>query len=204
MDSLTFVSKVLEATSWPVVVLILGLVFREKLIDLIKALKKIKAGPVEAEFEIAAKKVFAEAVDAVSPIGPSEQGVSLEPTSESGRGIIPRLRNARSDPSGAIIEGWSTLDGELFRLAQQFSIDGTEAPVTSTAKVYRAVMASNILPVETMRLVSELREMRNKVAHNTVVPTADAAQDYLLAVDRVVELIRNYRKNLPNYGPGNQ
>ncbi|CAE6791950.1 hypothetical protein R69746_04774 [Paraburkholderia aspalathi] len=204
MDFLTFTSKALEALAWPTVVLILGLVFRQKLLDLIPAIKKIKAGPVEAEFEFAAKTVLAEAAEVVSPANSSELAGPLAPTSEPGRGLITKLRNARTDATGAIIEGWATLDGELFRLAQQFGLDGTEAPTTNTTKVYQAVMSSNVLPNETRRLVHELREMRNKVAHNSVVPTADSAQDYLLAVDRVVELIRNHRKNLPNYGPGSR
>jgi hypothetical protein len=65
-------------------------------------------------------------------------------------------------------------------------------------------MSSNVLPWETSRLVRELRELRNMVAHAKVVPTSDAAQDYVLAVDRVVELIHNYRKNLHNYGSTNR
>ncbi|MFM0302920.1 hypothetical protein PQQ99_22655 [Paraburkholderia sediminicola] len=204
MDWLTFTSKALEALAWPTVVLALGLVFRQRLLDLIPAIRKIKAGPVEAEFEFAAKKVLAEAADVVSPADLSKHSDPLAPASEPGRDLITKLRSARTDATGAIIEGWATLDGELFRLAQQISLDGTESPVTSTTKVYRAVMASSVLPNETRRLVHELREMRDKVAHHSVVPTPDAAQDYLLAVDRVVELIRNYRKNLPNYGPGNR
>lgn len=204
MDLLTFTSKALEALAWPIVALVLGLVFRQKLLDLIPAIKKIKAGPVEAEFEFAAKKVLAEAAEVVSPADARELAGSLVPTAEPGRELVTKLRNARTDATGAIIEGWATLDGELFRLAKQFSLDGTEAPTTSTTQVYQAVMSSNVLPAETRRLVHELREMRNQVAHNSVVPTSDAAQDYLLAVDRVVELIRNYRKNLPNYGPGNR
>ncbi|MFM0284152.1 hypothetical protein P0D75_39705 [Paraburkholderia sediminicola] len=204
MDWLTFTSKALEALAWPTVVLILGLVFRQKLLDLIPAIKKIKAGPVEAEFEFAAKKVLAEAAEVASPADSTELTAPLTPASEPGRDLITKLRNARTDATGAIIEGWATLDGELFRLAQQISLDGIEAPTASTTRVYQAVIASNVLPNETRRLVHELREMRNKVAHHSVVPTADAAQDYLLAIDRVVELIRNYRKNLPNYGPGNR
>jgi hypothetical protein len=204
VDLLTFSSKALEALAWPTVVLILGLTFREKLLDLIPAIKKIKAGPVEAEFEFAAKKVLAEAAEVDPPADSSEPSGAPAATGESGRGLITKLRNARTDATGAIIEGWATLDGELFRLAQQINLDGTEAATTSTTRVYQAVMSSNVLPNETRRLVHELREMRNKVAHSIVVPTAEAAQDYLLAVDRVVELIRNYRKNIPNYGPSNR
>ena len=102
---LTFTSKAPEALAWPTVVLILGLVFRQKLLDLIPAIKKIKAGPVEAEFEVAAKKILAEAAEVASPANSSELASPLAPTSEPGRGLITnitKLRNARSDATGAI------------------------------------------------------------------------------------------------------
>jgi hypothetical protein len=68
-------------------------------------------------------------------------------------------------------------------------------------KVYKAIMASNELPAETRRLIRDLRQLRNQVAHAKVVPTPDSAQAYLVAVERVIELVRNYRKNLPGYTP---
>ena len=101
-----------------------------------------------------------------------------------------------------ILGGWASVDGELFRLGAQ--LDMFEDPLTNTTKVYQAVMSSDELPGETKRLIEKLRDMRNQVAHAKVAPTVDAAQDYLLAVARVVELIHNYRKNLPKYGPGNR
>lgn len=202
MDWLTFISKAIESLAWPIVTLVLGLVFRRKLLDLIPALRKLKAGPVEAEFELAAKQVLAKAAEASaqdeSVAGKAPQ--ELQPA--DGEKIVARLLNARNDPAGMILEGWARVDGELFRLGQQMGL--LVDPLENTQKVYQSVMAADILPVGTKQLVRELREMRNKVAHVKVHPTPDAAQDYLLAVDRVVELILNYRKNLPNYGPRNR
>lgn len=56
-----------------------------------------------------------------------------------------------------------------------------------------------MLPDGTRRLVQNLRQLRDQVAYAKVIPTSEAAQDYLVSVQRVVELIRNYRKNLPGY-----
>ncbi len=199
MDWLTFVSKLIDSMAWPVVALSFGLVFRRKLLDLIPAIKRFKAGPVEAEFEMAAKQILASAAEATA------QGESKSSTESNGKclessgKIVARLIRARSDPTGMILEGWAKVDGELFRLGHQMGF--FKDPLTSTTKVYESVMASNLIPGDTIRLVIELRELRNKVAHMKVTPTVDAAQDYLLAVDRVRELIHNYRKNLPNYEP---
>lgn len=202
MDWLTFISKAIESLAWPIVTLVLGLVFRRKLLDLIPALRKLKAGPVEAEFELAAKQVLANAAEASAQDESVAGKVPQELRPADGEKIVARLLNARNDPAGMILEGWAKVDGELFRLGQQMGL--LVDPLENTQKVYQSVMAADILPVGTKQLVRELREMRNKVAHVKVHPTSDAAQDYLLAVDRVVELILNYRKNLPNYGPRNR
>ena len=206
MDALTFITKIAEALAWPLVTLILGLVFRRKLLDLIPLIKKIKAGPLEAEFEREAKQVLSAAKEIAAQAtlpAPAGGPASKEGESPSDGDVVTKLLEARHDPSGVILAGWGSVDGELFRLGVQMGVL-VEDPLTSTTKVYEAVMASDVLPAETKRLVRELRELRNKVAHVQVVPTSDAAQDYIAAVDRVVELIRNYRKNLPNYGPQNR
>lgn len=202
MDWLTFISKAIDSLAWPIVVLVLGLIFRKRLLDLIPALRKLKAGPVEAEFELAAKQVRANAAVASTQGLPSDEKTPSEPQPADGQKMVAKFLNARNDPAGMILEGWAKVEGELFRLGHQ--MDLLVDPLENKQKVYQSVMAADILPAETKYLVRELRELRNKVAHVRVHPTSDAAQDYLLAVDRVVELILNYRKNLPNYGPSNR
>lgn len=202
MDWITFTSKAIDALAWPAVALILGLVFRRKLLDILPYIKKFKAGPLEAEFELAAKEVLASAAQASEHSKPSEKARSDPEAREAESEIVSKLIGARTDPAGMILGGWASVDGELFRLGVQ--LDLFEDPLTNTTKVYQAVMSSDVLPDETRKLIQKLRDLRNQVAHAKVAPTVDAAQDYLLAVARVVELVHNYRKNLPKYGPGNR
>lgn len=201
MDWLTFFSNVIAAIAWPLVALVLGMVFRKKLLDLLPAIRKFKAGPLEAEFELAAKEVRVNAAEVSSHTKLTASGKSFDLRDERSNEIVLNLLNARNDPAGIILEGWAKVDGELFRLGHQ--LGDIVDPLMNTTKLYEAVLSSNVLPEETRKLVRELRELRNKVAHVKVIPTSDAAQDYVLAVDRVVSLIHNYRKNLPNYGSTN-
>lgn len=201
MDWLTFITKFVEALAWPIVVLVLGLMFRRKLLEIIPTLRKLKAGPVEAEFELAAKQALANAEETKIQ-GLAEASVPVIKTEAGSEQVIAKLREARGDPAGAILEGWAKLDGELFRLGLQ--VGAVVDPLENTGKVYNAVISSGVLPAQTMSLVRELRDLRNLVAHVRVKPTAEAAQDYVLAVDRAVELILNYRKNLPNYRSSNR
>lgn len=192
MDKLTFITKLIDSLAWPAIALILGLKFREKLLDLISAIR-VKAGPVEAEFELAAKQVLASTAEVTAAM--STPGVGANSATSTGEEIVTQLISARHDPVGLIMESWARIDAELFRLGSQIGI--VDDPLENSFKVYQAVMASDIIPTETRRLVRELRDLRNQVAHAKVRPTAEAAQDYLLSVDRVVDLMHNYRKNLP-------
>lgn len=201
MDWLTFVARIAEALAWPIVVLVLGLMFRRKLLEIIPTLRKLKAGPVEAEFELAAKQALANAEETKIQ-GADEASVFAVKTKADSAQVIAKLREARGDPAGAILEGWAKLDGELFRLGIQ--VGAVVNPLENTGKVYNAVMSSGVLPAQTMNLVRELRELRNQVAHVRVKPTAEAAQDYILAVNRAVELILNCRKNLPDSTSSNR
>lgn len=160
--------------------------------EVIPLIRKFKAGPLEAEFELAAKQALANAELARSPevlTAPGNQ------QNTPGGETIAKILDARTDPAKVILGAWASIDGELFRLGQQLGefVD----PLTSSSKVYEWTMASHLLPAETKRLVGELRGLRNQVVQAEVAPTPDAAVDYVLAANRAIELISNYRKNLP-------
>jgi hypothetical protein len=195
MDRLTFISKLIESLAWPSVALVLGLAFRRKLMEVIPLIRKFKAGPLEAEFELAAKQALANAEQARSPEVLTAPGHQQNMQDVHGGDTVAKILDARADPAKVILGAWASIDGELFRLGQQLGefVD----PLTSSNKVYEWMMTSHLLPTETKRLVGELRGLRNQVAHAEVAPTPDAAVDYVLAANRAIELISNYRKNLP-------
>src|SRR5665213_3355697 len=138
MDWLTFTTKMTEALAWPLVALILGLVVRKRVLDLIPALRKFKVGAVEAEFGIATRQILDEAVEVSGQTSPLVDAAPLENGTAGDKGVVARLRNARSDPSGVILDGWSSVDGELFRLGHQMGL--LDDPLTNAAKVYNSVM----------------------------------------------------------------
>lgn len=195
MDWLTFVSKLVDSLAGPVACVFIGLIFRKKLLEIIPLLRKVKAGPLEAEFEIATKEVLESTVN----LAPKQSSPDVAQTcaKSSVKDTAAKWYSARSEPTATIIEGWSTLDGELHKLGRQTGV--VIEPLESQLKVYNAIMNSDVLPVGTKQLVQSLRQLRNQVAHAKVIPTPESAQDYLISVERVVELIRNYRKNLPGY-----
>ena len=51
MDTLTFIAKLVEFLAWPTAAVIVVVLLRDELRRLLSLVKKLKAGPVEAEFE---------------------------------------------------------------------------------------------------------------------------------------------------------
>ncbi|EKA7382589.1 hypothetical protein OL309_002370 [Vibrio parahaemolyticus] len=192
MDKLTFISKMIDSISWPLVTLILGLAFRKQIAELFPYLKKLKAGPVEAEFEMEAKQVLANTENVKSTVSGTD--ISQLKESKTTSDVLSRLKSARNDPTGMILESWSRVDGALFRLGQKKGI--CVDPLENTNKVYRSVMSSGVISGETKRLIMDLYELRNRVAHVLVKPTINAAQDYALAADKVIGLIDSQAENL--------
>jgi hypothetical protein len=201
---LTFISTVVGAVAWPVVTLIVAIVFRKAILELLPAIRSLKAGPLAVDFENKAKDIRVKVAEESASERARLPETALVPNqfSLSAEAATEGLLIARADPTGSVLDGWGKVDGEIFRLGKQMGeiVD----PLEGTHKVYSWVMRSTILPVGTKQLIQGLRDLRNQVAHRNVIPTTEAAQNYLASADRVVELIHNYRKNLPNYSPSNR
>ena len=185
MDWLTFISKVIDSLAWPIVILILGVVFRRQLSDLLPYLRKLKAGPVEAEFEMEARQALANSEKLSFQFMKGSASKIEKPTEE--KEALAKLIGARNDPAGMIIEAWTGVDRALFRLGKQTGL--IVDPLENTSSVYRSIVSSDLLPDEAKRLVMELHELRNRVAHAKVKPTVVAAQDYVLAADKVIHML---------------
>ncbi|MCT8124705.1 hypothetical protein H1D31_01465 [Alishewanella sp. BS5-314] len=185
MDWLTFISKAIDSLAWPSVILILGVVFRRQLSDLLPYLKKLKAGPVEAEFEMEARQALVNS-EKLSFQFMKGSALKIEKPTEE-KEALAKLIGARNDPAGMIIEAWTGVDGALFRLGKQTGL--IVDPLENTRSVYRSIVSSDLLSDEAKRLVMELYELRNRVAHAKVKPTVVAAQDYVLAADKVIHML---------------
>ena len=61
MDILTFITKLIEFTAWPIAAVALVAMLRTEIKSLLPYVKKLKAGPVEAEFEREIKELEATA-----------------------------------------------------------------------------------------------------------------------------------------------
>jgi hypothetical protein len=67
MDWLSFISTVASSVAWPVTALTIVLLMRKELVALLPFVRKLKAGPLEAEFEREVKELKEEVEVSFSP-----------------------------------------------------------------------------------------------------------------------------------------
>ncbi|OGB22614.1 MAG: hypothetical protein A3I66_10950 [Burkholderiales bacterium RIFCSPLOWO2_02_FULL_57_36] len=181
MDLLTFVSKLAEVLAWPAVVLIIVSLLRKELSALFAIVKKVKAGPVEAEFEreINELKSVADAelpaVEHQAPATPSQN--ELE-------------QLAQINPRAAIIEAWRRLELAARRALSQAGIKMNSHDAASPLAHARNLAKSALLSQEELVLFNDLRNLRNMSVHaEKFSPTLEAALSYIEVASRVQQTL---------------
>ncbi len=170
MDTLTFVSNLIASTAWPIATVCLVLILRKQITTLLPHVRKLKAGPVEAEFEREVKAIEAEV--GTSP----ESGGSALPVAAPS----DRLFNlAKISPRAAILEAWQSVEFTARRVILQHS--GSPVPdMSSPLRVVRALSELDLLPPDDIGLFHDLRGLRNQATHAPDFgPSLDAVSRYL-------------------------
>lgn len=197
MDVLEFTSKVIDALAWPVGTVVLVALLRKEVLELVPKLTKLEAGPLKAEFSIETKKVLVEAQEI--------QPARIEGEELNFPGDIPRDENMHQDslsiarwrsawlnPSLAIIDAWKDIEDALLAIITGRNISIPERSRGNIGVWISAIAQEGILPLDTLSVIHELRELRNNAAHAAFEPTSEAAQDYLLAAQRLVMVLNSY------------
>lgn len=177
MDWLTFIAKLVEFLAWPVAAVVLVAVLRTELRQLLPHVKKLKAGPVEAEFEREVKELQKEVSAQPAPV-PLPEGLTAE------RQMLFQL--VQVNPRSAILEAWRGVEEAALRLVQSKGLYVSERDARSAFAVIRAIGSANVLSAEDFALYHDLRGLRNQAAHATdFTPTTDVALSYVGLASRL-------------------
>jgi hypothetical protein len=169
VDWLTFVATIIGSLAWPVATLVLVLALRKQIVELLPHVRKLKAGPVEAEFEREVKAIEAE-VEVSVP--------RLEPTVvETPSDRLYKL--AQVSPRAAILEAWQGIEFTARRAILQHA--GSPIPdVSSPLRVAKELARLKLLSPEDLALFHDLRGLRNQATHAPdFSPSFDAVSRYL-------------------------
>lgn len=147
MDGLTFIAGIVKALAWPVAVVVISLIFRKQLISLLATIKRGKFGPAEVEFERGVKAIEASAASLPSA-----------PTPDSA------IKDAAFNPRATVLEAWLRLEDEVIDLAMRRQLTNPTA-YRYARGAFDAVEKSGLLGPDSLRLLGELRELRNLAVH---------------------------------------
>jgi len=178
MDILTFITKIVEALAWPVSSVALVALLRREIRLLLPLVKKIKAGPVEAEFERGTAMLSASL--------PSQP--KAEEALTHGLAIEADGTNPSTNPRATVLESWLHLEAAANEALgrKQAELHGPGAIATRPASrgLAEALKASGLLHEGQLNLFKELQHLRNEVVHTLeFTPTREAIVRYMEAAN---------------------
>lgn len=177
MDWLTFISKVVETTAWPVVACICFFALKDQLLRLFPFLRRLKYKEFEAEFGEGVREVSEKLIASTPPAAPaSPEAIAA---SESTRDHFVRL--AEAAPRAAILESWLQVEHSAQRLIRSHGVAERRPLRMVGPTIIRDYLdKTNAITPEQRESFNELRQLRNKVVHFAEVS---------LPLDEVIEYI---------------
>jgi hypothetical protein len=151
--TLDFIAKLIAAIAWPIVVLLLGLLFQGKINSLLGSMRRLKAPGIEAEFN-----EFVENAESSLAEQPEIQRATI---SEVAPHILRYLQE--DNKRYAVLEAWSDIERKILSLAEKH---GIVEPSSRQPLVFRDNILRRLeFPDGIMGAIRELRSARNAVAH---------------------------------------
>lgn len=171
MDWLTFFAAVIGSMAWPVVTVILLLTFRDELTKVVPFIKRLKAGPVEAEFDREVKQLK----ELAAPDGQVEV---TSPASVASKEFLFQL--AQLHPRSAILESWVRLEAAARAALPQDISKSSKAGYVPAANLSQTLVNAGKIDQSQVTLYHELRRLRNDVAHLVgPEPTQESVHSYI-------------------------
>jgi hypothetical protein len=169
VDQLTFIAKLIEVLAWPVAAIVLVILLRREISALAPFIRKLKAGPLEAEFEREVSELRS-AVD-VSNSAAGTQSLSWQAATE---------KLAQVNPRSAILEAWRQTESAAIRGVRERQPDLTDQQVRSTREVLKLLGETGVSTPEEVALLNQMRFLRNQAGHvESFQPTYEAAMNYI-------------------------
>ncbi|MBU6956914.1 hypothetical protein KRR23_04040 [Pseudomonas sp. CVAP len=181
MDWLTFTTKIAEALAWPIASIAILVLLRTQIAGLLPLLKRVKAGPLEAEFERELKVLRDSTEQQLNPVKGSD---TLYPMEEK------LYRLAEVNPRSAILEGWQHVEVTARKRVLELGLHEAGPERRPILDAYRSLAQAQVLNAEGLALFNELRSLRNQAAHmDDFNPSKSAALNYIgLAKTLILQL----------------
>jgi hypothetical protein len=158
MGNSDFLIQLVEIIKWPLVVVVLGIVFKKNISELITRIKEIKGGNLIIKIQEDIKEVYETSKEVLPEI------YNIPPKKKFSE--IDLLEMARTFPSVAVFESWKLVETSAKQLIERKGYK----PDFNVERPYKLIedclIKGHLADNKTGLLFHELRQLRNKVAHS--------------------------------------
>lgn len=183
MSGFELTARLVSALAWPVAVAVLLVVLRRPLGDLLRSgaqrLKRVRVGPVEAEWHEQAAQTTAELIASTATTNP-ELGAQLR-----------RHRVIEHDPLKAVAQGIEEVDQELRGLLLKHGVEATaDKDVVGPMALVRIAREHGLVEEGTVRSVDGVSVMSNLAMSDPRGVTGEQALEFRALADAVLYVLR--------------
>jgi hypothetical protein len=175
MSGFEFAARLVASLAWPLVTLVGILILRHPIVALLSGpLRRMKVGPVEAEWEQIVERTELQVRPHGAPSDPAV-GVDLDPEAE----LVPKV---------AILEAYGRLEEELRRI---LASSGEASPDRGAVQMAHLARDKGLISPQSLRAVEGVSMLRNLVAHDAAGEVTTAkAREYLTLIDANLYALR--------------
>lgn len=178
-----------RAVAWPLVVVVLTLVLRPHLPTLVdrdhtRLIKRVKVGPVEAEWE----------ADVQEGAREIEQDVEKNPASYNQSMPLRLLSIAKKSPRGAVLTAFAEVESQLRNLMSKSDINDTER--ATVIELSRSAAENGLISETLLRAFDAIRRLRNTAAHASEEVSYTESLEFLGLADAIMAALQERIDNL--------
>ncbi len=151
MDWMEFTIGLLNAISWPAVVLIVLFSFRKNIIRLVPFTRKLKFKDFEVQFS-----------DEIDQLVQKAQTAFPDLKSDPKTHLTAAARHL---PNSCVLEAWDIVHQQAQTLVKKHFPDANIGETTPYKDIGFVLTKQEVLDLKKSKLFNELRRLRNKVAH---------------------------------------
>ena len=171
MDFLTFIANLVGSLAWPVASVFILITFKDEVVKAIPFIKRLKAGPVEAEFDREMRQL-----EETTP--PERKVAAQSNASIASKGLLLEL--AELHPRSAILESWVRLEAAARAALPSDTSKAAGGGYVPAARLSEELVKSKKIDQSDVTLYHELRRLRNDAAHLVgPEPTQDSVRSYI-------------------------
>lgn len=171
MRDLDFIAEVIGSIAWPVVVLAAIILLRRPLTDVIRSVAKIKLKDIEVEFNRAREASVILSLDSPSPKPSVMPDVPVGALDDQIADLITTA------PAAAVLLAWTSVDAALAAAVTRLAISPDSPSYRSSRHNIDQLVQHAGMPDEIAAAIDSMRQLRNKVAHDSRAQAAVSVPD---------------------------